>query len=99
MGTQFTRRTVLTVVPGLALTFLPELPAVAQGNLPQIAADDHDTFLQSLRHMDREGHANMVAWLRGQDHSIFNALADPVQRYCAYLDAADPFCGNAERVM
>ena len=43
--------------------------------------------------MEKEARAGMVEWLRGQDHKIFNALADPVERYCAQLNAAEECCG------
>lgn len=96
MGNQFTRRTLLTAAPVLALAFLPKSPALS---LPQLAADDSDTFFQSLRRLDSEGRARVVEFLRGQDHPIFKALAAPVERYCAQLNAADQFRGNVESVM
>lgn len=94
MGNQFTRRALLTAAPVLALAFLPKSPA-----LPQLAADDSDTFFQSLRRLDSEGRGRVVEFLRGQDHPIFKALAAPVERYCAQLNAADQFRGNVESVM
>lgn len=63
------------------------------------AEDDSGVFLQSLRQLDSEGRARVVEFLRGQDHPILNALADPVEGYCAQLNSADPFRGNVVRVM
>lgn len=39
----------------------------------------------------------MVEMLQTHDHKIFNALADPVERYCAELGAADPLPINDKR--
>lgn len=96
MGSKISRRTLLTAAPVLALGLLPVSSALS---LHELVADDSDTFFQSLRRLDSRGRANMVAWLRGQDHSIFNALADPVERFCAQLTAADQFRGNEKRVL
>ena len=91
MGSQVTRRTLLTAAPVLALAFLPESPALPPSGPPHLAVEDNSLleFFQTLRRMDKAGHARMVEWLRAQDHKIFNALADPVERYCAHLGAAD----------
>lgn len=91
MGTQFTRRTLLTAAPLLALAFLPESSALPASVPPQLAVRDNSLleFFQTLRQMEKEARASMVEWLRGQDHKIFNALADPVERYCAQLNAAE----------
>ncbi|OYU40807.1 MAG: hypothetical protein CFE33_01590 [Pseudorhodobacter sp. PARRP1] len=97
-GSVLTRRDLMAAMPVLA--FLPAFPAQSLEVLPHLGAgNDLGEFFQTLRQMDNVGRANMVAWLRGQDHSIFNALADPVERYCAQLNAADQFRGNEKRVL
>ncbi|WP_426035984.1 hypothetical protein [Cypionkella sp. TWP1-2-1b2] len=95
MRTQFTRRTLLTAAPVLALASMIEPPALPASVTPQLAVTENSLleFFQTLRQMDKAGRASMVEWLRAQDHKIFNALADPVERYCAHLNAADQVRG------
>jgi hypothetical protein len=97
--TILTRRDLIAAAPALA--FLPASCAHSPRELPQLGAKDDSglEFLELLQEVGREGRARVLEFLRNQDHPIFNALAGPVELYCAKLDSLDRSSGNLARVM